>query len=201
MRPATRFTLAALLAPILLLAATAGPARAEMPLPQSWWGRVVLPEGVQPGLTGDRFELTVSHLSTDKEAATLLEHLRTGGQMGLQQAMFRLPAKGFFRIGKLAAAEVTVIRVFDTEDGRRVLRLFCDFPIRLYDKSEPIAEKEHPFAYLELVVGPSGEGGTGTLIAAASLGFSEDGLRVETAATPVMSVVDVIAEPAPPRRP
>ena len=201
MRTATRFTLAALVAPLLAVAATAGPARAEMPLPQSWWGRVVLPEGVEPGLTGDRFELTVSHLSTDKEAAALLEHLRLGGQDGLQQAMFRLPAKGFLRIGKLAAAEVTVIRIFDREDGHRVLRLFCDFPIRLYDKSEPIGAKDHPFAYLELEVGPSGEGGTGTLIAAASLGIGEGNLVVETAATPVMSVIDVIAEPPPPRRP
>jgi hypothetical protein len=187
----------------LALAAVAAPPAAQaqaMPLPQKWWARIVLTDAVKPGLTGDRFELTVSRLSDDEEVAGLIEILRTGNQLAARDAMRRFEPKGFLRVGKLAAAEVTVIRVVDLPDGTRRLRLFCDFPIRLYDKSEPILSPQHPFGFLELVVGPKGEDGTGTLIAAASLTVGDDGLRVETAAAPILNVIEVTAEPAPPAR-
>src|SRR5262245_27037861 len=50
---------------LALLAAAAG-AQPRMPLPQKWSGRTVLPEGVNPGLTGDQFELTITSLTSDE---------------------------------------------------------------------------------------------------------------------------------------
>lgn len=196
LRPAVLFLAIALPA----VAASSAAEPPAMPLPQKWWARVVLTDAVKPGLTADRLELTVAHLSSDEEVAGLVETLQSGGQIAARNAMRALQPKGFVRAGKLAAAEFTVIRVVDLADGTRRLRLFCDFPIRLYDKSEPILSPEHPFGFLELQVGPTGEDGTGTLIAAASLAVAEDGLRVETAAAPILNVIEVTADPPPPAR-
>lgn len=185
---------------LALLLPGAAAAQQAMPLPQLWTGRVVLAEGVKPGLTGDRFELRVARLSSDHEISGLLERLRMGGQAGLRDAMRALPGKGFLSLGKLAATEVTVIRVADLDNGRRRVRVWCDFAIRLYDDSEPRGSLAHPFGFIELEVDASGEGGTGQLVAAASLAIGEDGLRIETAETPVMQVVEVTSDSPPPAR-
>lgn len=189
---------------LVSLAALCAPIHAAMPLPQIWTARIVVPEGVEPGLTADQIELRVNVLSTDEEMLGLLEQLRMGGQQGLWNAMRMLQPKGFIRAGKLAATEVTVIRVLDLPNGNRMVRVFCDFPIRLYDKSEPLDARAHPFAFLELEVGPSGRDGTGKLIAAASFALGEAELRIDNAATPPMKVIDVASDkppaapPAPP---
>lgn len=184
--------------PLLVsLAALCAPAWAAMPLPQVWTGRVVVPEGVEPGLTADQLELRVSSLSTDEEILGLLEQLRLGGQQGLWNAMRSSQPKGFIRAGKLAATEVTVIRVLDLPNGNRMVRVYCDFPIRLYDKSEPVDARAHPFAFLELEVGPSGRDGTGKLIAAASFTLGETELRIDNASTPPMKVLDVATDKPP----
>ena len=199
MRSMLRF--AAVLAPLALLVVPPVAAQSQIPVPQIWTGRIVAPPGVQPGLTAEQFELRVSRFSTDQEAGGLLEELRLGGQQGLWYAMRATPAKGFLRLGKLAATEVMVIRATDLENGNRRVRVFCDFQIRLYDKSEPLDQKAHPFAFLELEVGPSGSGGTGKLIAAASLRLGPEGLEIDNAATPPMNVIDVVTDTPPPARP
>lgn len=194
-------TFAAVLAAVACLAARPAAAQAPMPLPQTWTGEVLPSAGLQPGLTAEQLELRVSQLSSDAEIAGLLEKLRIGGQVGLRNAMRGLAGKGFLRFGKLAGVDVTVIRVFDREDGHRVLRLYCDFPIRLFDQSvSRFVTDEHPFGFIELEVDSSGTGGTGKLVAAASLGLGEDGLKIEAAATPVLTVLDVTSNrpPAPP---
>jgi hypothetical protein len=171
-----------------------------IPVPQVWSGRMVVPEGVQPGLTADRFELKVFELSTDHEVADLARALRAGGQGALRDQMFRLKAKGWIQIGRLAATEVGVIRVADLPDGKRRLRLYSDRPLRLYDRSEPVGSMAHPFAFLELVVDSSGAGGTGSLVAAASLAIDEAGLHIDTAETPVVEIIEVTSD-RPPARP
>lgn len=191
---------AALLAPLFLLAVPPARALSPIPVPQVWTGRIVAPEGVQPGLTADQFELRISRLSTDEEVLGLLEELRLGGQQGLWNAMRATPAKGFLRLGKLAATEVMVIRAMDLENGHRLVRVFCDFQIRLYDKSEPLDKKAHPFAFLELEVDSSGQKGTGKLIAAASLRLGPQGLEIDNAATPPLTVLDVTTDTPPPAR-
>lgn len=171
-----------------------------IPVPQEWSGRMVVPEGVQPGLTADRFVLRVFELSTDHEVAELARTLRSGGQAALRDAMFRLKAKGWIQIGKLAGTEVGVIRVADLPDGRRCLRLYSDRPLRLYDRSEPVGSMAHPFAFLELIVDATGAGGTGSLIAAASLAIDEEGLHIDNAKTPVIEIIEVTSD-RPPARP
>ncbi len=41
---------------LLSLAALCAPVHAAMPLPQVWTARIVVPEGVEPGLTADQLE-------------------------------------------------------------------------------------------------------------------------------------------------
>lgn len=192
---------ATVLAPLLLLAAQPAAASSAIPVPQVWTGRIVVPEGVQPGLTADQFELRISRLSTEEEVLGLLEQLRLGGQQALWTAMRSTPAKGFLRLGKLAATEVMVIRAMDLDNGHRLVRVYCDFQIRLYDKSEPLDAKAHPFAFLELEVDSSGQKGTGKLIAAASLRLGPQGLEIDNAATPPMNVIDVVTDTPPPAHP
>ncbi len=198
-RSIRRLRFALLSLAMVLFAAGPGVAQPAMPLPQDWTGRVVFPAGMNPGLTADRITLRVWQLSSDEEVAKLLESLRQGGQAGLRDAMRTLPAKGFVNIGKLAGTEVRVIRVVDLADGRRRLRVFSDFPIHLYDKSEPRGSLEHPFGFLELTVDASGQHGTGLVIARAAVSIEKEGLGISNAETPPLQVVDVVTDhpPAP----
>ncbi len=184
-----------LIAPPLL----AAPPPASPPLPQVWTGRIIAPAGLKVPLAADLFQLKIFRVSDDKEIQSLLQELARSGQPGLREAIFRLPGKGWISIGRSVATEVSVIRVIDLPDGHRRVRVFSAFPLRLYDKSDPYASKEHPFAFLELSADASGTG-TGTLVAAASLAVGDEGLRIESAGAPVMNVVDVTTD-SPPTRP
>jgi len=183
---------------IVLCAANAG-AQAAMPLPQIWTGRMEVPAGVEPGLTGDYFELRIFQISTDEEAAGLVTVLEKGGQAALRNAMYQLKVKGWIRIGKLAATDAVFIRVLDLPDGQRRVRFYSDHPLRLYDKTDPAGSTAHPFAFLELVADASGKG-SGTLIASASLAVGDDGLRMESAGTPVIRLYDVVTDQPPPAK-
>ncbi len=169
-------------------------------MPQVWTGRMLVPEGVEPGVTGDSFELRIFQTSTDEEAAGLVAALRAGGQVGLRNAMYQLKAKGWIRIGKLAATDAVFLRVADLPDGKRRVRFYSDHPLRLYDKTDPAGSTAHPFAFLELVVDATGKG-DGTLIAAASLAIDDDGsLRMESAGVPVIRLYSVETD-SPPAKP
>lgn len=194
----SRFVVRALAAAFLAAAcaASAG-AQAAMPMPQVWTGRMLVPEGVEPGVTGDSFELRIFQASSDEEAAGLVAALQAGGQVGLRNAMFQLKAKGWVRIGKLAATDAVFLRVTDLPDGKRRVRFYSDHPLRLYDKTDPAGSSAHPFAFLELVADASGAG-EGTLIAAASLALDDDGsLRMESAGVPVIRVYAVETDSPP----
>lgn len=189
---------------LLLLAAAAAPSPAadpsvSMKVPQRWSGIVIYPKGYNPGLTADAMELTVSKVSSDAEVAGLAETFRQGGQGALREAMFRIPSKGWINFGKLVGAEMNVIRVVDLPDGRRRLRVFSDHPMRLVDKSDPPIDPAHPFGYLELIVDSSGQG-SGTLLAAAALEVTEEGLTLQSAGAPAINVTDVMTDTPPPKR-
>jgi hypothetical protein len=176
-----------------------GSAEQAMPLPQTWNGRLVLPEGIEPGLTGDQLELRIVQISSDKEISELVEELRVGGQPALRNAMFALHSKGWIQIGKLGGTEIVTVRVADLPDGRRRLRLYSERPLRLYDDSDPPGSEAHPFGFIELVAGASGKG-TGQLIAAASLALNEEGgLHIESAGTPVIKIIEVTTDRPPGR--
>lgn len=171
-------------------------AQSEMPLPQIWTGRMEVPPGVEPGVTADRFELRIFSTSTDAEVVELIAALQAEGQVGLRNAMYRLRSKGWIRIGALAATEIVVLRVFDLPDGRRRVRLYSDHPLRLYDKTDPPGSDAHPFGFLELTADASGAG-TGELIAAGSMTFGDEGLRIDSAGTPLIKVYDVTTDRPP----
>ncbi len=184
---------------LLALFATAASAQAQIPLPQRWWGMTVLPEGVDPGLTADQFEIRVSTLSSDDEMKDLVKALREGGQMALRNKMFGLMPKGWVKFGKLVGAEVTVMRVTDLPDGRRLLRVFSDHPLRLYDKSDAAGpNQQHPFGYMELFADSAGNV-TGTLVAAASLALDDEGLKMESAGVPAIQLKEARTD-SPPKR-
>lgn len=196
----TRRALGAALLLLAGLAATAPVWSAPVPmqLPQTWSGRSILPEGVTPGLTADRFEIKVSTLSSDKEIMTLASALKVGGQRQLRDEMFQIPSKGWIRFGKLVATDINVVRVVDLPDGKRRLRLISDHPLRLYDKSDPPGSDDHPFGWIELIVDESGTG-TGVLVASASLAITDEGLRLDSAGAPVIAI-DEVHSSAPPAK-
>ena len=197
LKPSAVRVLAAALLTVVCVA-SAG-AQAAMPMPQIWTGRMMVPEGVEPGETGDAFELRIFRTSTDAEVAGLVARLEKGGQMELRNGMFLLEAKGWIRIGNLAATDAMVIRVADLPDGRRRVRFYSDHALRLYDKSDPAGSTAHPFAYLELFADASGKG-TGSLVASASLAAGDDELRMESAGLPVIQIYDVVTDSPPPAK-
>jgi hypothetical protein len=183
-------------------------AQPAMPVPQVWTGRMQVPEGVEPGETGDTFELRIFRPSTEVEAAGLVKALQAGGQVALRNAMFQLPVKGWIKIGNLAATDVVFVRVVDLPDGQRRVRLYSDHALRLYDKSDPAGSTAHPFAFLELFADASGKG-SGSLVASASLAADDEELRMESAGVPVIQIYNVTTDrppaapksPAPPAKP
>ena len=180
---------------MVLCAATAG-AQAAMPMPQVWTGRMMVPAGVEPGETGDTFELRIFRNSADVEVEDLVTRLEKGGQVALRNGMYLLQPKGWIRIGNLAATDAMVIRVVDLPDGQRRVRFYSDHPLRLYDKSDPAGSTAHPFAYLELFADASGKG-SGSLVASASLKIGDDGLQMESAGVPVIQIYDVTTDRPP----
>lgn len=196
----------ALCGPVLVLAILGAlpperaQAQAAIPMPQVWTGRMVVPEGAEPGLTGDSFELRIFHPSKDEEVAGLVTALEKGGQVALRNQMYTLQPKGWIRIGKLAATDVVFVRVADLPDGSRRVRLCSDHPLRLYDKTDPAGSTAHPFAYLELVADASGKG-TGSLVASASLAVADSDLKIESAGLPVIQVYDVVTDSPPAAKP
>ena len=177
--------------------AAAQPSTSSIGVPQTWSGRIVKPEGVDPGVAADKFELKIFELTTDHEIGKLVGTLQNGGQGALRDAMFEIKGKGWIRIGKRAATEVGVIRVADLPDGRRRMRMVSDLPLRLYDRNEPVGSDAFPFGFLELIVDSSGTG-VGQLVAAASMKWDAEGLLIESAGTPVITIVDVVTD-SPPR--
>lgn len=171
-------------------------AQAAMPMPQVWTGRMEVPAGVEPGLTADTFELRIFGTSTDEEMGGLVLALKQGGQVALRNGMYQQKAKGWIRIGRLAATDVVVVRVADLPDGQRRVRLYSDHALRLYDKTDPAGSTAHPFAFLELLADASGKG-SGSLIASASFAVGEEGLRMESAGTPVIRLYDVTTDRPP----
>ena len=190
---AVRVLAAALLTVVCV--ASAG-AQAALPMPQIWTGRMQVPAGVEPGETGDSFELRIFRASTDVEAAGLVTALKAGAQVALRHAMYQLPARGWIKIGNLAATDVVFVRVVDLPDGRRRVRLYSDHALRLYDKSDPAGSTAHPFAYLELFADASGKG-SGSLVASASLAADADELQMESAGLPVIEIYNVTTDRPP----
>ena len=176
--------------------AHAAEAPAAMPLRQVWTGILEPPPDNQNVGIGD-IEVKTWALSSDREIQTLVEELRGGGQDGLRQAIFRLEQKGWVRIGKAAATSIGLVRVVDLPDGKRRLRLVSAFPARVLDWSDPAGSRKHPFAFLELTVDRDGTA-EGRMIAAASISFVENGIRVDSAGAPVLQIFDVATD-SPPR--
>lgn len=175
-------------------------AQPAMPMPQVWTGRMMVPAGVEPGETGDTFELRIFRKSTDVEVEDLVTRLEKGGQVALRNGMYLLQPKGWIRIGNLAATDAMVIRVVDLPDGQRRVRFYSDHALRLYDKTDPAGSTAHPFAYLELVADASGKG-SGSLVASASLAAGDEELVMESAGLPVIQIYDVHTDSPPPARP
>src|SRR5262245_43629063 len=86
-------------------------AAAPMPLPQTWWGTTVIPEGMDPGITANQFEIQVFRLTSDEELARLAGVFREGGQFALRDAMFQLKPVGWIRFGKLVATDLVLVRL------------------------------------------------------------------------------------------
>ena len=82
------------------------------------------------------------------------------------------------------------------------MRLFSDHPVRLYDKSDAPGTAAHPFGHFELFADATGLG-SGERIAAASMALSDEDLRMESAGTPVIKLIEVTTHrpPAPLAKP
>jgi len=175
--------------------ATAAPA--AMPLPQVWTGKLEVPPDNQKVGTLRDIEVKIWALSSDQEIQSLAAELLRGGQSGLRQAIFRLQAKAWVRIGNAAATSVGVVRVVDLADGGRRMRLVSAFPARILDSSDPVGTSAHPFAFVELIVDRDGKA-EGHMIGAASIAFAAGGMiRMESAGAPAVRINKVATDSPP----
>lgn len=150
-------------------------------MPEVFTGSVVDAGGAIPRATSARFTLHIDEYSTDEEARELLRVLAEEGPRGLENAMRKIE-KGWIRIGNSLGYPVSVARSFQTETGR-IIRVATDRPVQMFEVWHGLRSLDHPFGVLELTLDADGKG-EGRLIAAAEVGFTEDGsLEIESLGT------------------
>jgi hypothetical protein len=121
-------------------------------------GQLVDTSGVAPGSNTDFFTLQIDSYSSDEENKKLLDVLKEKGAKGLQEALWDVKEKGWFRIGSNLGYHAAVIRQRKTDDGYRVIRAFTDRPIMFYELRNSTRSRNYPFGYIELKLDPTGQG-------------------------------------------
>lgn len=183
-RKVTTCTLAA-----LLLAAIAGAQTA----PEMFRGNLLDTNMVSRG-TATFLTLQVDRWGTPEEADAYLQVIKEKGQKGLQEAFWDAKGAGWIRIGTQLGYPIVFARSLETPDGR-IVRAFTDRPISFFELRNNLRSTDYPLGIVELKLDAKGKG-EGTLIAAASAKFDDQGqLVVENFGTQPFKIVNVKKQP------
>jgi hypothetical protein len=148
-----RLTLALLAAAAAILAAPAPAGGAER-----YTGQIVDIGGTLRGRNTDFFTLQIDGYTSDAEIKKLTDVLAEGGARGLQEALWDVKEKGWFRIGDRLGYHAAVIRARALPDGGRVIRVFTDRPIQFWELRNSTRSRNYPFGYIELKLDATGKG-------------------------------------------
>ncbi|MFN2386010.1 MAG: hypothetical protein ABR576_06955 [Thermoanaerobaculia bacterium] len=145
------------------------------------------------GQATDFFTLHVDAYSSDKEIAGLLQALKNKRARGLQEALWEIKGKGWFRIGTNLGYHAAVIRSHTTPTGGKVIRVLTDRPIMFYELRNNTRSRNNPFGFIEISVSPDGQG-EGRMIAAASSRITNGEVELENYDVQPLRILNVRRE-------
>ncbi len=109
------------------------------PTPQQWVGNMV---NMQGGGTA-RIVVRADSFSPPEEVQNLQAILKEKGQDAAVSAMFKMPARGWIRVGPSLGYQVPVIRYIPTPTGYRIV-VVTDRPIQFFEARRNTRSMDYP---------------------------------------------------------
>jgi hypothetical protein len=114
---------------------------------------------------GKTFNVTVSidSYSTPDDQKLLIDTFTQGGQAALSKSLSKMKSKGRVAITGTLGYSIAYVRMFPTEDGRRI-RLITERPIHLPEAAAGGRSKDYDLSALELNISNDKSKSSGSLI-------------------------------------
>jgi len=169
-------------------------AAAQMPTdipagPQQWVGNLV---NMQRGGT-TRIIVHADTFSPPEEVQNLAAILKDKGQNAVLDVMFKMPDRGWIRIGPSLGYQVPVIRYIPMPTGYRIVVL-TDRPIQFFEARRSTRSLDYPVGMVVFDVNREGSS-TGQLLPTIKASFDKDGkVELETFGTQPLRILNVKSE-------
>ena len=134
----------------------------------------------RPGSSRGLVPITIKIYSftPDDVVKKLAETLKTGGQDGLDKAIWDVKVGHVEQVGSVGL-DINYVRKFDTPNGQ-MIRMVSSRPMSFYEFSRNVPSTDYPFGVIELTTGKDGKL-TGKIIGAAKLELTADNiLQIKT---------------------
>jgi hypothetical protein len=135
--------------------------------------------------------ITIESYSTPEDQQTLLAAFQQKGNEGLVNVLSKMPSRGRIAITGLLGTEITYVRVFPTETGRKI-RLITNRPLTIGEARNNTISSEYNLSALELDLNNEKGKSTGTLLPACQFKVNEQKeIEIEANQNP-WRLVDII---------
>lgn len=142
---------------------------------------------------GGWFTLVIDQYTSDQEALVLANALKAGGQKALMDKVWKLKQIGYFKVENSMGYPLYVARSKQTPAGR-IIRCITNRPIAPRELNLGTRSLDYAFGYIEIFIPTEGKG-NGTVIGAASLGFTgANTITVESYGLMPIQLMDVAVE-------
>ena len=173
----------------LLASAAAGAQSA----PESFRGTLYDAGQVTRGTT-TFFTMQIDHWGTEEEARAYLQTIKDKGQDALIGTFWDAKQVGWVKVGDRLGYHLVFARNIPTPEGRTV-RAFTDRPLQFFELRNNTRSTDYPFGIIEIKFPAKGKG-EGTLVAAASVKFDDQGqLEIEQYGTLPFKLLNIKAIP------
>jgi len=134
-------------------------------------------------------ELHVWRYGSDELVQDLAATLAEEGEKALHKAVFDIEPMGWIRFGNNTRYHLRVIRSIDTAEGR-IIRALTDRPLAFAEMKEGTRSRRYAYGIIELQLDENDQG-SGSLIAAARISFSNNRIEFESFGTQPVKVLSV----------
>lgn len=118
---------------------------------------LVAPAGTARHTGSSPVMIHIDHYTSDAETQRLAGILQRKGPNALRDALWNQEA-GYIRIGGSLGYPIAAARSHPQPDGGTLIRLMIDRPIAQWEVIDNLRTVDYPFAFIEIKLGPNGEG-------------------------------------------
>jgi hypothetical protein len=141
-------------------------------------GNLVAPAGTARHAGTAPVVIHIDHYTSDAEVNRLAGILQSKGPNALRDALWDQES-GYIRIGGSLGYPIAAARSHPASDGGTIIRLMIDRPIAQWEVINNLRTVDYPFAFVEIKLGPNGQG-DGDFYQAARVSLTgNDRLKVE----------------------